>query len=271
MEFFSDKHIFPWLIGLAVAVLLSVTVAPWLLKRSLRRRGIAGVSGCRRVTACFLMGMAIPSALILVMGVFSPIVLLFGLALGGGLLASVGSKPRLPVWGAHLSILLLCNVLYVVGTHSILGRVRDKGKRVVDALDLHAIGKGLLMYRYDHGEYPDDLRRLVDAQKFSPRQLLPFKVEWSAEFPETRPYTGPCEYTYIRLPHGAPKDLVWVWQSPRFHDDEGAYVLYAGTQVGWVTPEQLQQELARTEAWLRDHPPSAEPASTPATATSQPK
>lgn len=239
----------------------------------MRKRGLSEVSSFRRVAACFLMGLAIPIGLLLLFGLIHPVLLAIGAGGLALLFLSVHKTPRLPVWGWHLGVILLCNLLYLSAFNTVLDRANTLAKRCLDGANLNAIGKGLAMYSDRHGEFPDDLRRLVDAEIWSGNVLLPMNSEAliRPRPPASRPYAGPCEFTYIFLPDDAPEGLVWVWESPRFHDGEGAYVLYTGYAVRWVTPEKLEQDLQCTRAWLADHPTQTKPASMPASARAGPK
>ena len=266
MELFADRYL---LLCWAVAggsALLSATLAPWLMGRSMRSRGHSGGTTARRIAACFLMSAAIPIGLLLLFGSAHPVLLLPGLAGAVLLFVLVGESPRLFLWGRHLGIILLCNLVYLAAFWAGVGRCRQVGKRSIDGQSLHAIGIGLLMYREQDGVFPDDLRRLVDVKFISPFNLLPAFTHTPRKYPETRPYSGPCEFAYIRLPHDAPEGLVWVWESPEFQGGEGAWVLYAWGNVQWVTPEKLREDVEHAEAWL--HATQRRPVSMPATTTS---
>jgi len=254
MELFDDRVLLLCWAVAGASAMLSLTLAPWLMSGSIRKRGLTGrQSRFRLAVACFLMTGAIPIGLLLLFGVAHPVLLVAGVAGVLGLFGSVLREPRLPVWGRHFGIIVLCNLLYLGAFQAGLGRCRVLGKRSVDGASLSTIGKALLMYGQQHGQFPDDLRRLVDEGLISENSLLPI---WSdrRHAPQTKPYSGPCEFTYIPLPQDAPEGLMWVWESPQYHRGEGAWILYAWGAVKWVTPEQLRGDVDRTHAWLAARP-----------------
>ncbi len=268
MDMFWDRHFFLAYALAGASAVLSVTLAPWLMRRSMRKRGLAGVSRARRIMGCFLMGAMVPIGLLLLGAVGHPLLLAPGLAGAALLLLFVTKSPRLPWWGRHLGIILLCNFMYLTAFMMGLNRCRVVAKRSIDATHLKWIGTALLLYEDAHGVFPDDLRQLVDANFLSPNILLPAFTDTPKVYPEARPYSGPCEFTYVRLPDGAPGHLVWAWESPKYHDGEGTFVLYARGNVEWVTPAKLREELERTEAWLHEAQPR--PLSAPASTASSP-
>jgi hypothetical protein len=252
MQLLADRDL---LFHLAVAVgagLLSATVCPRLLGRSLRKRGLVDSGKFRRVGACILMGAVIPIGILLFFGMMQPIVVLPGLAGAVLLFVFVGMKPRLPVWGAHSGVILLCNLIYLTAFMGGLNRCRVLGKRTIDCSKLRAIRIGLAMYMEEQGVFPDDLRQLVDANHLSPYDLLPAFATAPRLLPKSEPYSGPCEFEYVRLPPDAPESLVWVWESTKYHDGEGAWVLYVSGEVRWESPEKLRDDVKRAEDWLQE-------------------
>jgi len=252
MELFLDRILLRCWVVAGCSALLSVTLGPWLLRLSLQKRRVAVGSLLRRVGACFLMGAAVPIGLFLLLGLAAhPLFLVPGV---GGIFLLFGvirKQPRLPVRGRHLGIILLCNLIYFAAWLAGLNRGRELGKRVIDASNLHQIGQGILVYRDKHGAFQDDLRHLIDAGLGSARMLVPIFSDTPWEFPQNRPYSGPCEFNYVRLPRNAPDGLVWVWQDPKYHRGDGAWVLYTWGPVEWVTPEKLREDVRNTESWLR--------------------
>ena len=252
MVLFCDRVLL-WCWAVAgCSALLSITLAPWMMRLSLRKRGAAIGSLLRRAVACFLMGAAFPIALFLLFGLLAhPVLLIPGVGGVVLLFKLMGKRPRLPVSGRHLGIILLCNLIYFAAWLPALNRCRELGKRCIDGANLHGIGQGLLAYRDKHGAFPDDLRQLVDAGLGSANMLVPVLSDTREEFRQTRPYSGPCEFNYVRLPRNAPDGLVWVWQDPKYHRGDGAWVLYTWGSVEWVTPGKLREDIGNTEAWLR--------------------
>jgi len=265
-EVFTDRNVLLCWYVAGIAALLSVTLAPWLMGRSIRRRSLPHSSALRLIAACFFLGVAVPIAMLTFLALVDPVFLFPGLAGVALVFAVVAKRPRLPVWGGHLGVILLCSLVYM-GAFSVgLGRVRTLSMRTVDGATLNAMGMGLLTYREQHGVFPEDLRQLVDARLLGPYSLLPVlsDTDISGDHSDTEPYRGPCEFVYTRLPHDAPEGLVWVWESPEYHGGEGAWVLYSWGRVRWVTPEKLHEDVEQTEAWLRTarRRPLATPCST---------
>ena len=118
------------------------------------------------------------------------------------------------------------------------------------------------MYHEASGVYPDDLRRLVDENMVSTIELLSFHTDQRGAIPEptTRPYAGPCDFGYIPLPADAPDDLVWAWLPPRFHGNEGAYVLYKSYDVDWLEAGVAYDEIDKTCLWLSTRAAAIRPA-----------
>jgi hypothetical protein len=264
MHFFYDKVVlWCWAIA-ALSAVLSTTLAPWFMRLVQQKRGVAVSSRRRRVAACFLAGAAFPIGLFLLFGLLAHPVLLIPGAGGAVILFSLmGKEPRLPIWGRHLGVILLCNLIYAAGSTVALNRGRELGKRSVDGMSLMSIWRAMMLYRDGNGVFPDDLRRLVDAGQ-TPFVLVPLSAERPKQFPESRPYSGPCDFTYVRLPENAPEGLVWVWESPKYHKNEGTWVLYTWGPVRWVTPEKLEEDLRSTQACV-----DAQAQSVPATAASE--
>jgi len=181
------------------SALLSVTVAPWLMRRVQQRRGgqVAGLLW--RVVACFLMGAAFPlvmlalsglliGALLALSGLLIGALLIFGGTVAVIIVAVVLIKVSSPKWG-WLSVILLCNLIYAASCLTALNRVRELARRSSDGSNLSCIGKAMFLYHDDCGIYPDDLRRLVDAG-WGSNFLVSASSDWPDELATTRPTGG---------------------------------------------------------------------------------
>ena len=143
-----------------------------------------------------------------------------------------------------------------------LGRARIVVTRSIDAANVNGIGKALQLYHAEHGAFPDDLRRMVDEGMLGAVMLT---CHWGQAYkripdPLTKPYDGPCEFRYFRLPDDAPEDLLRVWQSPAYHDGEGACVLLKSGHVQWVAGSGVLERVDRTWRWLAGRAGATRPA-----------
>jgi hypothetical protein len=280
----------PWQYVVWGAGLICVFVtAPWLIGLLCRSQGQPVPTRRKRVLASFLAalvpGLVTPLALGLLLGLLLEILrsesislvvetfaltllvvfsVFLALVVTRACLRSAASLP----WRQWLVVGSLVGgsaAGFDLAASAYLTRVRTQAKRAIDGASLNAIGKGLFLYYQDHGAYPDDLRGLVDEGTPEPKLVATFGGSRD-QIPErvTKPYQGPCDFEYIPLPDDAPEDLVWVWQSPKYHDGEGAWVLFKSAHVEWMTPDELCDRLGRTYAWLRHRervsPPSTQPA-----------
>ena len=162
------------------------------------------------------------------------------------------------------TILLCCASACIAGGWLMnLQRMKAIHVRAVDRTRLNGIGIAMALYHEEHHTFPDDLRRLVDDGQ-PPNIFLSPCSSTREPKPITRPYDGPVDFQYIRLPEDCPLDLVWVWEPPEFHDWEGTHVLFSDHKVRWISPDELLSELTRTYQWLLEHRtrPAAQPAKT---------
>ena len=183
-------------------------------------------------------------------------VLFFALPIGLPLLAFALSRltgclptRRLIILALAVSVgIISVQVLVLDGWY----RTRVLHVRAVDGANLGGIGKGLVLYHEEHGEYPSDLRRLVDEQLAGASGLLPFHCPWDGDIPgdPSTPYDGPCGWTYAHLDDDAPPETLWVWQTPNSHKGKGAYVLRYNGQVEWRTPDELADALQNSQPYF---------------------
>ncbi len=292
----GDKIIVLWQVLVFGCVLGGIFfLLPWFLGRLYRWRGIEPPSLGRRIMTCTLVVLIT----VFVSYIVSYIVIVLLFIILGAVLGTFRAGDEWILWSVFLplwigSLVAICIILvrlflsesaeghrwisnlialglaicvmgiYLCAMPSI-GRTKTLAKRSIDGGNLSGIGHVLAHYHEEHGEYPDDLRRLVDDGRDA--QLLLSRYGTSKdEIPDPWPvpYDGPCDFVYIRLPDEAPDDLVWVWQPVKYNEDEGGWVLLKDTGVRWMQAEKLKAEVARTHKWLEAHPTTQ-----PATATSR--
>ncbi|MFA6132955.1 MAG: hypothetical protein WC869_02925 [Phycisphaerae bacterium] len=125
-----------------------------------------------------------------------------------------------------------------------------------DQVNLRGIVCYLDLYRDEKGHYPSNLRQLVGDMGIDP-QLLIATSSYDACYNtlRQRPYQGPIDWVYFQLPENAPSDAIWIFQSPRFHDGEGAWVLYKSRNIKWLTAAELADALANAAS--QDRPTTA--------------
>ena len=259
-----------WQVLVAAGVItLSTMIGTWLIRFAARRKGDQPPSlvSTIAVSALVAIGAIISGALFLFSLWALPNVPELGLP---GLVVIVGINaaavwlmkklPGLP--GKRPALLLIipsCGICGLVVFWFTMQHTFEYANRARNVTNLHEIGQGLIMYQQEHGTYPDDLRQLVDAG-LDPVCLLAAYSKSGKEFAREehkRPYRGPCDYSYTRLPAGAPGDLVWVWLAPEFFHDEWAFVLLKNGSASLITAEELSEMLAKTSSWMRDQPTTA--------------
>ena len=146
-------------------------------------------------------------------------------------------------------------------------------KGTSDAANLNGIGKGLALYHEQVGEFPTDLRQLVDTGLLDPKALVPVRSDWDDVPPGVDfPYTGPCGWYYATLKPGAPPETLRAWRMPLGPGDDYLYVLQSSGKIPSVTPTEFASRLRESQPFF-DGPvngPSATsivvPAPTPAPA-----
>jgi hypothetical protein len=178
----------------------------------------------------------------------------FGVCLAAMDLLLVGRSSM--VWSRVLPAAIVCAVgvsavdLTLAGS---FGRFRTLERRSIDRARLESIFHGLNAYYNIYHAYPDDLRRLADAQLVQKTELVSVFSHAQSEIraSDASPYGGPVDFTLVQLPSDAYDDIVWVCQSPSPHDDEGAYVLYKCGAVKWLSPQGVVAEMAKSIQRMR--------------------
>jgi hypothetical protein len=160
------------------------------------------------------------------------------------------------VWSRVLPAAMICAVgvsAVDVALAGSFGRFRQLERRSIDRTSLDSIFHGLNAYYNTYHVYPDDLRRLVDAQLVEKVELVSVFGHAQSEIRASRssPYSGPVDFTYVKLPPDSYDDIVWVCQSPSLQDDEGAYVLYKCGAVKWLGPKELVFEMGKSIERMR--------------------
>ena len=120
-----------------------------------------------------------------------------------------------------------------------------------DAANLNGIGNSLELYRDQIGEFPTDLRQLVDAGLLDPGALLPVRSDWGKVPSGTDfPFTGPCGWHYATLKAGAPDETLRAWRMPCGPGDEFLYVLDSTGRVPTLTIEELAARLRESRPFF---------------------
>jgi len=222
---------FPHLLGLVIAVMVPTIVATLIFATLLMLGGMSEKQAF--FAAIFTLPFLLP-------------LLAFCLSSSIGRLSI--ARRALVTLVASASIITF-QMFLMAGLH----RARVISLRAVDGANLSGIGKGLLLYHYDRGEHPSDLRVLVDEELIGSPALLPFHSPWHGEavdYQEGMPFGGPCGWTYARLADDAPPETLWVWQTPDSHRGKGAYALTYGGQIEWRTPDELAVDLRNSEPYF---------------------
>jgi len=190
---------------------------------------------------------------------------LVGLGVIVGIIAvALWFKKKLPpIPGKRVALLVMiptCGICSLALFRVSTPRMVERCKMAIHAGNLHTIGLALITYHEESGTYPEDLRQLVGAG-LDPVFLLAFNTKSGKEFgreKHMRPYRGPCDYSYTRLPEGAPEDLVWVWLDPQFFHDEWAFAMLKDGSMTWlIAAEEFSEMLTRTHTWIRNQPTTA--------------
>jgi hypothetical protein len=160
------------------------------------------------------------------------------------------------VWSRVLPAAIVCAVgvsAVDIALAGSFGRLRALERRNIDVASLDSIFHGLNAYYNTYHVYPDDLRRLVDAQLVEKVALVSISDRAQSEIRASRssPYSGPVDFTYVKLPPDADGDIVWVCQSPSLQDDDGAFVLYKCGAVKWQSPQGVVSEMAKSVERMR--------------------
>ncbi len=181
------------------------------------------------------------------------------LALWAGLTWGLGrGAPYQAVSVRRRGLLALATVAIVLATvasqMALLSRARTLAKGSMDHNNLRGIAWALETYHQQHGVYPDDLRRLVDASLIGVGGLTP--PLGGSRPPKTvkagEPYDGPVDYRYVPLPADAPGELIHVWRAAPESYGPGGWGLYRDGEVYWHEPEELLEALGRTRQWMED-------------------
>lgn len=277
MNLISDKILVPWQILLIVGgMILIFIILPWLIRDLHQLQSQPSPSWISRVGATFFLVLAgslllpaifflIAVPLIFLQGPdqsFIGIVFLFGFIIATFLVIfwNITSSWSLSIKKLWLPFLLALGIGFSFDACALktLGRARDLSKRCADASNLRQIGTALHLYHNDYGFYPTNLGGLVDGNFTQPEMLISyFGRNIGTKLPSTQPYQGPVDFNYIFLPENSPQNLIWIWESPELFANEGGYVLYFSDEVKWLEKENLEEQIARTHAWLKNTTTSA--------------
>ncbi|MDY7011795.1 MAG: DUF3352 domain-containing protein, partial [Planctomycetota bacterium] len=134
-----------------------------------------------------------------------------------------------------------------------LARAKGKAKQAVSATNLNIIGKGVIIYAAENDDqFPSNLIKLVEAG-FLPVELLmsPSSGRKARKDSKGKP-VGPFDYVYLggQLTSSAPGSLIMAYERPEINKFQGTNVLYVDCHVAWVTMEQFQRDLAKTQEWI---------------------
>jgi len=157
-----------------------------------------------------------------------------------------------------ISIKDIAKVIVVAGLASMVMPARvielKTTSRIWTVNDLRGISYSLERYHKYQKEYPDDLRMIVDDRLDTYKLVSPSSSS-GEKIPESwgPPYQGPCDYVYINLPKDAPVDLVWVWEPVEFNMNFGGHALLKGGKIRWMSADELNAEVARSNEWLERH------------------
>ena len=247
-----------------ISILISLTLAPWLMTRCYRQQGESPRYFWRALT-CILMGTAAWQVLILLEIEQHNVGAALGCAIGLAALWWVcwtqAHVSKLPPLSWLTLVVVLCNCLCLVAIDPNIGPGFSLPPQVYSSNNLNIIGSALNSYEQEHGQFPDDLRQLVEKENGIQKYLISplskdakSRLDRVRQHPATLPYIGPCDYGYNRLPADARPGLVRVWEDPQHIDYKRPAILYS---EGWhtrVSKEKLGQELARTQEWMKSHP-----------------
>lgn len=270
MNLISDKILLPWqLLLIAGGMVLIFSILPWLIRDLHQLQSRPSPSWISRVGAIFSLVLAgfvlVPSVFFLIVTPFilwqssngnffgAVFFFLFLTIILFVLFWNIIGSWSLSIKKLWLPFLLALGIGFLFDACALktLGRVRDLSKRSADASNLRQIGTALHLYHNDYGFYPTNLGGLVDGNFAQPEILIsPHSKNAGTKLPSTRPYQGPIDFNYIPLPENAPTDLIWIWESPDLFANEGGYVLYFSDEMKWLEKEKLEEEVARTHAWL---------------------
>jgi ankyrin repeat protein len=120
-----------------------------------------------------------------------------------------------------------------------LVRAREQAKRILSATNLKGIGVACVIYAGDDakGKFPPSLKRLVELDYISPKQL--------ESRLKPKGFDGPS-YIYISGQRSTsdPRNIV-AFDNPEFCD-EGVNVLHVDGRVQWIKREEFLRELEAT-------------------------
>jgi hypothetical protein len=291
-QYLSAWGFFPrqyWLLGLGLVGILLVPLLILRMKRSQLLNRPRRLFGLSLAISTLVATVAAEVSVLILMGLvvrgipFQSAILLAG---GAGALTAFaaplftlrGFRPTRSLALSRRSLLTLVAGLAALAIQlfvlSGVGLSACGPQGASDAANLNGIGKGLELYREEIGEYPSDLRQLVDTRLINPRALVSVRSDWTDVPPGTDfPYTGPCGWYYASLKPDAPAETLRAWRMPNGPGDDFLYALQSDGDVPSLTPGELA-ELLRVSRPFFDGPisgpsPSSTvaPAPTPAPAS----
>jgi len=118
--------------------------------------------------------------------------------------------------------------------------------------NLHSVGCGCELYRAEHGSFPPDLVKLVEA-RLVPAGVLTRGKAGPRLDGEGKPI-GPFDYAYLggNMPPKPPPDLILAHERPELARHGRINVLYTDGHVRSLSMRQFQQELSKTEKGLKE-------------------
>ncbi|MBS3820961.1 MAG: hypothetical protein GVY16_00615 [Planctomycetes bacterium] len=125
-------------------------------------------------------------------------------------------------------------------------KAQQEAKTAVSMANLNGIGKGIVLYQAEHNDQsPASLDDLVEAGTIS-KEMLESPAAKGKKI--DKPH-----YVYMPLPTSAPSSLVTAYEKPEINDNKGTNVLYADAHVEWVSMDQFEEDLAKTQKWRAEN------------------